>query len=259
MNNFEEQENQNVNQENGEGNNQINNMNTETDENNINDNQEQNGESEKKENFDNIMNFTLTINTDELLIYNYQDKGHIMNGLERYGCQIIIYTPKNTFYISSPIYCREGYRFWNVGWLDFKNELFYQTNTLIEAPNDRVQYLSLWIDFLQVLINKQIYNKLFDYFGFGGSSLINKDRFIYEPLLKKILKEMNFCDENDNETLQFICDLFKSNNNMISYNLLKKKISSNLKNFSDNIGNENSSASFENTNEGFANETNNQV
>jgi hypothetical protein len=234
-------------------------MNTETDENNINDNQEQNGESEKKENFDNIMNFTLTINTDELLIYNYQDKGHIMNGLERYGCQIIIYTPKNTFYISSPIYCREGYRFWNVGWLDFKNELFYQTNTLIEAPNDRVQYLSLWIDFLQVLINKQIYNKLFDYFGFGGSSLINKDRFIYEPLLKKILKEMNFCDENDNETLQFICDLFKSNNNMISYNLLKKKISSNLKNFSDNIGNENSSASFENTNEGFANETNNQV
>ena len=261
MNNFEEQENQNVNQENGEGNDQVNNMNTETDENNnINDNQEQNAESEKKENFDNIMNFTLTINTDELLVYNYQDKGHIMNGLERYGCQIIIYTPKNTFYISSPIYCKEGYRFWNVGWLDFKNELFYQTNTLIEVQNERVQYLSLWIDFLQVLINKQIYNKLFDYFGFGGSSLINKDRFIYEPLLKKILKEMNFCDENDNETLQFICDLFKSNNNMISYNLLKKKISSNLKNFSDNIGNENSSASFGyNTNEGFANETNNQV
>jgi len=261
MNNFEEQENQNLNQENGEGNEEINNMNTETDENfNINENQEQNGETEKKENFDNIMNFTLTINTDELLIHNYQDKGHIMNGLERYGCQIIIYTPKNTFYISSPVYCKEGYRFWNVGWLDFKNELFYQTNTLIEAQNERVQYLSLWIDFLQVLINKQIYNKLFDFFGFGGSSLINKDRFIYEPLLKKILKELKFCDENDNETLQFICDLFKSNNNMISYNLLKKKISSNLKNFSDNIGNENSSASFGyNTNEGFANETNNQV
>ena len=261
MNNFEEQENQNPIQENGEGNEEINNMNTETDENyNNNENQNQNGESEKKENFDNIINFTLDIKTDELLIHNYQDKGHIMNGLERYGCQIIIYTPKNTFYISSPIYCKEGYRFWNVGWLDFKNELFYQTNTLIEAQNERVQYLSLWIDFLQTLINKQIYNKLFDFFGFGGSSLINKDRFIYEPLLKKILKELNFCDENDNETLQFICDLFKSNNNMISYNLLKKKISSNLKNFADNIGNENSSASFGyNTNEGLANETNNQV
>ena len=233
MNNFEEQENQNPNHENGEGNDQINNMNTETDENNnINDNQEQNEESEKKENFDNIMNFTLTINTEELLIHNYQDKGHIMNGLERYGCQIIIYTPKNTFYISSPIYCKEGYRYWNVGWLDFKNDLFYQTNTLVEAPNERVQYLSLWIDFLQVLINKQIYNKLFDFFGFGGSSLINKDRFIYEPLLKKILKELNFCDENDNETLQFICDLFKSNNNMISYNLLKKKTKYNF-----NLGN----------------------
>ena len=261
INNFEEQENQNPIQENGEGNEEINNMNTETDENyNINENQNQNGESEKKENFDNIINFTLDIKTDELLIYNYQDKGHIMNGLERYGCQIIIYTPKNTFYISSPIYCKDGYRYWNVGWLDFKNELFYQTNTLIEAQNERVQYLSLWIDFLQTLINKQIYNKLFDFFGFGGSSLINKDRFIYEPLLKKILKELNFCDENDNETLQFICELFKSNNNMISYNLLKKKISSNLKNFSDNIGNGNSSASFGyNTNEGLVNETNNQV
>ena len=261
INNFEEQENQNPIQENGEGNDEINNMNTETDENyNINENQNQNGESEKKENFDNIINFTLEIKTDELLIYNYQDKGHIMNGLERYGCQIIIYTPKNTFYISSPIYSKEGYRYWNVGWLDFKNELFYQTNTLIEAQNERVQYLSLWIDFLQTLINKQIYNKLFDFFGFGGSSLINKDRFIYEPLLKKILKELNFCDENDNETLQFICDLFKSNNNMISYNLLKKKISSNLKNFSDNIGNGNSSASFGyNTNEGLVTETNNQV
>ena len=261
INNFEEQENQNPIQENGEGNEEINNMNTETDENyNINENQNQNGESEKKENFDNIINFTLEIKTDELLIYNYQDKGHIMNGLERYGCQIIIYTPKNTFYISSPIYSKEGYRYWNVGWLDFKNELFYQTNTLIEAQNERVQYLSLWIDFLQTLINKQIYNKLFDFFGFGGSSLINKDRFIYEPLLKKILKELNFCDENDNETLQFICDLFKSNNNMISYNLLKKKISSNLKNFSDNIGNGNSSASFGyNTNEGLVTETNNQV
>ena len=69
---------------------------------------------------------------------NYQDKGHIMNGLERYGCQIIIYTPKNTFYISSPVYCKEGYRFWNVGWLDFKNELFYQTNTLIEVQNGSI-------------------------------------------------------------------------------------------------------------------------
>ena len=261
INNFEEQENQNPIQENGEGNEEINNMNTETDENyNINENQNQNGESEKKENFDNIINFTLDIKTDELLIYNYQDKGHIMNGLERYGCQIIIYTPKNTFYLSSPVYCKDGYKYWNVGWLDFKNELFYQTNTLIEAQNERVQYLSLWIDFLQTLINKQIYNKLFDFFGFEGSSLINKDRFIYEPLLKKILKELKFCDENDNETLQFICDLFKSNNNMISYNLLKKKISSNLKNFSDNMGNGNSSASFGyNTNEGLVNETNNQV
>ena len=51
-----------------------------------------------------------------------------MNGLERYGCQTIIYTPKNTFYINSPIYCKKGYKYWNIGWIDCKNELFYQTN-----------------------------------------------------------------------------------------------------------------------------------
>jgi len=178
--------------------------------NNNNDEQGQNINSEPKENFDNIMNLTLVINTEELLIHNYQDKGRIMNGLERYGCQTIIYTPKNTFYINSPIYCKEGYKYWNIGWIDCKNELFYQTNALLERPFERIQYLSLWIDFLQTLITNQIYKNLFEYFGYEGSTLINKDRFIYEPILKKKLIGLKFCDENDNDTLQFICDLFKS-------------------------------------------------
>jgi hypothetical protein len=190
------------------------------------------------------MNLTLEINTEELLINNYQDKGFTMNGLERYGCQTIIYTPKNAFYINSPNYCREGYKFWNIGWIDYKNELFYQTNALVENRFERIQYLSLWLDFLQTLINNQIYKNLFEYFGFEGSALNNKDRFIYESKIKKKLIDLNFCDENNNEILHFICELFKSNNNMISYGLLKKKISSNLKNFFDGIINDNSNASF---------------
>ena len=245
-----------------------NNNNEEIDENyNNNENQEQNN-SEKKENFDYIMNLTLEINSEELLIHNYQDKGFTMNGLERYGCQTIIYTPKNAFYINSPNYCREGYKYWNIGWIDFKNELFYQTNALIELKFERIHYLSLWLDFLQTLINNQIYKNLFEYFGFQGSALNNKDRYIYESIIKKKLIELNFCDENNNEVLQFICELFKSNNNMISYGLIKKKITSNLKNFFDNLNNESSNVSFgyntnhtnnsNNTKGGFADTMNNQ-
>ena len=250
-NNYQEN---NQNQENEEGTNN----NEEMDENYNNDEQGHNINSEQKENFDNIINLTLVINSEELLINNYQDKGHMMNGLERYGCQTIIYTPKNTFYMNSPIYCKEGYKYWNIGWIDCKNELFYQTNALLERPFERVQYLSLWIDFLQTLITNQIYKNLFEYFGFEGSTLISKDRFIYEPILKKKLIGLKFCDQSDNDTLQFICDLFKSNNNMISYSLIKKKISSNLKNFFDGI-NENSSSSFGYNSNGDSKEINNQA
>ena len=193
---------------------------------------------EIKENFDYIMNLTLIINSEELLNPNYQDKGKPMNGLERFGCQTIIYTPRNTFFLNSPNLARDGYKFWNLGWFDFKNILFYQTNILLENKLERVQFFSLWIDFLQTLITNQIYKNLFEYFGFEGSTLIGKDRYIYEPIFKKILVGLNFCNENENaDLLQFICELFKANNNMISFSLLKKKISSNLKDFFDNSNN----------------------
>ena len=218
--------------------------NTETEEKEETNNNEGNNESNSdiKENFDFIMNLTLIINSDELLNPNYQDKGKPMNGLERFGCQTIIYTPRNTFFLNSPNLAREGYKFWNLGWFDFKNILFYQTNILLENRLERVQFFSLWIDFLQTLITNQIYKNLFEYFGFEGSTLIGKDRYIYEPIFKKILIGLNFCNENENnDLLQFICDLFKANNNMISFSLVKKKISSNLKDFFDNSNNEESS------------------
>jgi hypothetical protein len=211
--------------------------NTETEDKEDTNNNEANNESngEIKENFDFIMNLTLIINSEELLNQNYQDKGKPMNGLERYGCQTIIYTPRNTFFLNSQSLAKEGYRFWNLGWFDFKNILFYQTNILLENRLERVQFFSLWIDFLQTLITNQIYKNIFEYFGFEGSTLIGKDRYIYEPVFKKILVGLNFCNENENaDLLQFICDLFKGNNNMISFSLVKKKISSNLKDFFDN-------------------------
>lgn len=241
--NKEGNNNQNIEQENGEE--ATDNINTNTNNNGNNEENENNNpeedDSKIKENFDDILNFTLLINTDELLVPNYQDKEQKMNGLEKFGCQAIIYTSKNTFYLNPPVQAKEGYKFWNIGWVDYKNELFYQTNILLENKMDRVLFLSQWIDFLQILITKQIYQKLFQFFGFEKSALINKDRYIYEPALKKILIKLNFCEENDNDALKFICDLFRSNNNMISYFLMKRKISSNLKNFFDGVVAENTS------------------
>ena len=249
--NQEEMENNNnmINNNNNELNNNKNNPNTEnnaeTEEKEENINNEENminnqSNSDIKENFDYIMNLTLIINSEELLNPIYQDKGKSMNGLERFGCQTIIYTPRNTFFINSPSFVKDDYHFWNLGWFDFKNILFYQTNLLLENRLDRVQFLSLWMDFLQTLITNQIFKNIFEYFGFEGSTLIGKDRYIYEPLFTKVLKGLKFCDENDKDVLQFICDLFKGNNNMISFSLLKKKISSNLKNFFDGTENESS-------------------
>ena len=214
--------------------------NTETEEKEETNNNEGNNDSNSdiKENFDFIMNLTLIINSEELLNPNYQDKGKPMNGLERFGCQTIIYTPRNTFFLNSPSLARDGYKYWNLGWFDFKNILFYQTNILLENKLERVQFFSLWIDFLQTLITNQIYKNIFEYFGFEGSTLIGKDRYIYEPVFKKKLVGLNFCNENENaDLLQFICELFKANNNMISFSLVKKKISSNLKDFFDNSNN----------------------
>ena len=141
----------NQNQEEIDNNNNVNNnnnINTENNNNNENTETEEkeenneliNNESEIKENFDHIMNLTLIINSEELLNSNYQDKGKTMNGLERYGCQAIIYTPRNTFFINSPNLAKDGYIFWNLGWFDFKNILFYQTNILLDKKLDRIQY-----------------------------------------------------------------------------------------------------------------------
>ena len=263
--NPEEAENNNMNINNNNGmnnaNTENNNENVDTEENNeINDNNinESNNE-DQKENFDDIMNLTLIINSEELLNPNYQDKGKTMNGLERYGCQTVIYTPKNTFFINSPIMAKDGYRFWNIGWYDFKNILFYQTNVLLENKLGRVQYLSLWMDFLQTLITNLIYKNIFEYFGFEGSTLIGNDRFIYEQVFTKILLGLKFCKEQDKDVLEFICDIFKSNNNMISYSLVKKKISSNLKNFFDGIDNNDNTSHTNNAYEEQFNEVNGQA
>ena len=227
-------ENEEKNKENeNENNENENNENENENENNENDNNENENENEETENFDNIISLSFIIQTDAIKNNNYQDKGFKMNGLERYGCQTIIYMPTNMFYITSPSYSQEGYCLWNLGWIDVKNQLFYQSNTLTNSLDSRIAYFSYWLEFLQALIDNKIYSNLFEYFNFDKAILYNNDRFISENIFIKSVKQLDFCKENIDEVISFIIPFFKSGNKMISLSLLKKKISSNLKNFSD--------------------------
>jgi hypothetical protein len=226
------EQNNNINNENINENNNEYNENNENIQDNITNNENNNG-SEETENFDNIISLSFIIQTEALKNNNVQDKGFTMNGLERYGCQTIIYMPKNMFYVTSPSFSQEGYYLWNLGWIDVKNQLFYQTNTLTNNLEERTLYFSQWLEFLQSLIDNQIYSKLFEFFNFDKAFLHNSDRYINESLLIPSLKKLDFCKENEDEIFSFIISLFKSGNNMISFSLLKKKISSNLKNFAD--------------------------
>ena len=201
-----------------------------------------NGDNQETENYDNIISLSFIIQTESLKYNNYQDKGFTMNGLERYGCQTIIYMPKNMFYLTAPKFCTEGYTIWNLGWIDVKNQLFYQTNTLSENLEDRISHFSNWLEFLQSLIDDKIYTKLFEFFGFDKANLINGDRLVSEEIFVQNLKELKFCKNNEDDILEFIVNAFRNSNKIISFNLVKRKISSNLKNFSDEAMAENNIA-----------------
>ena len=120
------------------------------------------------------------------------------------------------FYLTAPKFCNEGYCIWNLGWIDVKNQLFYQTNTLTETLEDRIAHFSGWLEFLQSLIDDKIYSKLFEFFNFDKANLIGGDRLLNEEIF-----------------VEFILNTFRHSNKIISFNLVKRKISSNLKNFSD--------------------------
>ena len=230
-----EENNNNIINDNNEilNNNNINNNNANNDEDEETTNKISNQENAETENYDNIISLSFIIQTDSLKFNNYQDKGFTMNGLERFGCQTIIYMPKNMFYLSAPKFCNEGYCIWNLGWIDVKNQLFYQTNTLTESLDDRILHFSGWLEFLQSLIDDKIYTKLFEFFSFDKSSLSNGDRLINEDIFVQNLKELKFCKNNEEDIIEFILNIFRYSNKIISFNLVKRKISSNLKNFSD--------------------------
>ena len=169
--------------------------------------------------------------------------------------------------------------YWDLGWLDLKNHLYYETscNFHIDYKPGRLVFFEKFLEFLQDFIDKKTYDSLFSFFNFEQSVLAGSDRYLPKKIFDTKLNEM-LIDENNNlqnadeETkkkkleqmyekqnfIQFICNIMcgydedlNIRDDSISYNLLKKKISSNLKNFngingSMNIDNNNGLLSMKN-------------
>ena len=138
--------------------------------------------------------------------------------------------------------------YWDLGWIDANNFIYYETSVFfdIEQKPDRLTYYESFLEFLQALIDKQVYNTLFDYFHFNLSILARGDRYLPKKIFeKKMLELIMFEENNENmeeliKTINFVCNIlcgYDEENNIrddsISFNLLKKKISSNIKNFID--------------------------
>ena len=160
--------------------------------------------------------------------------------------------------------------YWDLGWIDLKNKIFYETSTFfpLSNPPKRKVFFEEWIEFLQKLIDKKVYKSLFEYFQFTESRLIvnknEKDRVlskvkfcdILEALMMpepdEIQSEDNFEEDFKTQIIQYIVDIMSTgaekineegvveeDDESISYNLVKKKIASNLKNFiNEDFGNE---------------------
>ena len=142
--------------------------------------------------------------------------------------------------------------YWDLGWIDSSNFIYYETSVFfdIEQKPKRLSYYEFWIEFLQSLIDKKLYNSLFDYFCFNLSILTRGDRYLAKKIFGKKIVELNdFNSRGKNEKkkeelingIQFISNIlcgYDEDNNIrddsISFNLLKKKVSSNIKNFIDN-------------------------
>ena len=148
--------------------------------------------------------------------------------------------------------------YWDLGWLDLKNKLYYETSCNFDLTNipERLTFFEKFVEFLQTFIDKKIYDSLFSFFGYNNSVLAGSDRYLTKIMFKTVLDDM-LIDENNhveieplstrrnnekkkekNNFMEFICNIlcgYDEENNIrddsISFNLLRKKISSNLKNF----------------------------
>jgi hypothetical protein len=196
-------------------------------------------EVEKFDNYDKIINVSYHILSSKLKTKTLEEDNSSINGLEKYACQTIIYTPKNIFYIPSPSLPIDNYSIWFIGWLDIKNKLFYETNILLQNLEQRISFFNEWLEFLQILIDEQMYSNLFENFCFEKGHLELGDRTLDQSVFEEKIKSLEYFNGKDSLQIDFICSLFKNKNNRISFSKFKQIISSNLKNFVGNNISEN--------------------
>ena len=167
--------------------------------------------------------------------------------------------------------------YWDLGWIDVKNTLFYETSVYfrIDYKPERLIFFENFIEFLQIFIDKRICDSLFTFFNFDLSVLAASDRYlpkkIFESKIHNILDEetKNTVTGSQNQTkeatqkqkemqrfIQFICNIlcgYDEDNNIrddsISFSLLRKKISSNLQNFANYSSEGKKDNKINNTNE----------
>jgi len=60
---------------------------------------------------------------------------------------------------------KQNYSYLDLGFLDIKNIIFYETGLLLDIPLDKDIFFKEWIDFLQIIIETKVYTKLFENFG----------------------------------------------------------------------------------------------
>ena len=156
--------------------------------------------------------------------------------------------------------------YWDLGWIDLKNYLFYETSVYfkLEYKPERCLYFENFIDFLQIFIDQRICDSIFNFFNYEMSTLAGSDRYlpkkIFESKLFYFLDEDNRNNRNSEQIknnssksnsnkliqkqqhlhkfVQFVCNIlcgYDEDNNIkddsISFSLLRKKVSSNLQNF----------------------------
>jgi len=197
-----------------------------------------------------ILRIILKIKNPELTKNFEINHNTSFKGLQKYSCETMFYTCNNTFYLQPPQYSRKNeFEFIDVGFLDIKNHIFYELGLLLQDHYfEKNLFFEEWIAFLQILIDKKIYSKLFETFSKNNSlnfSIIGFNKGIYKKgdrliqddnvtnLFQKSLKAYLGDDTISCDFSYYLCDLMKTNSNLISYSILKKKISSNLKNFKD--------------------------
>jgi hypothetical protein len=181
---------------------------------------------------------------------NYENNSKaLFNGLQKYSCEATLFTPNGlSFFIGSPQFSREEeYNYWDLGFLDIRSCLFYEMGLLVKTPFPKNSFFGEWLFFLQILIDKKIYTNLFEILQFNKGILSHNDRLVYEAAFIRAIKQiyleiLNADGGNENnqanistlisvDFLIYLCDLMKNHLKMVSFSLLKKKISSNLKNF----------------------------